>query len=64
MVPRISSSSNREVRNEKQLEFDRELFLSEVSTNLATFTIVLKGVVTNANDINKVIHGVLFRTAF
>ena len=30
VVPRLSSSSNREDRSGKQLEFDNELFLSEV----------------------------------
>ena len=34
VVPRILSSSSREDRSGKQLEFDKELFLSEVSTNI------------------------------
>ena len=34
VVLRISSSSSREGRSGKQLELDKELFLSEVSTNM------------------------------
>ena len=64
VVPRISSSSSREDRSGKQLEFDKELFLSEVSTNIIAIIKVLEGAAANANYINKVLHGVLFRTIF
>ena len=64
VVPRISSSSCREDRSGKQLEFDKELFLSEVSTNIIAIIKVLEGAAANANYINKVLHGVLFRTIF
>ena len=64
MVPRISSSSSREDRSGKQLEFDKELFLSEVSTNIIAIIKVLEGVAANTYHINKVLHGVLFRTTF
>ena len=58
VVPRISSSS-REDRSEKQLEFDKELFLSEVSTNLIAIIKFLERVAANTNYINKVLHGVI-----
>ena len=64
VVSRISSSSSREDRSGKQLEFDKELFLSEVSTNIIAIIKVLEGAAANANYINKVLHGVLFRTIF
>ena len=64
VVPRILSSSSREDRSGKQLEFDKELFLSEVSTNIIAIIKVLEGAAANANYINKVLHGVLFRTIF
>ena len=64
VVLRISSSSSREDRSGKQLEFDKELFLSEVSTNIIAIIKVLEGAAANANYINKVLHGVLFRTIF
>ena len=64
VVLRISSSSSREGRSGKQLEFDKELFLSEVSTNIIAIIKVLEGAAANANYINKVLHGVLFRTIF
>ena len=64
MVPRISSSSSREDRSGKQLEFDKELFLSEVSTNIIAIIKVLEIVAANTNYINRVLHGVLFRTIF
>ena len=62
MVPRISSSLSREDRSGKQLEFHKELFLSEVSTNIIAIIKVLQGVAANTNYINKVLHGVLFST--
>ena len=64
MVPRISSSSSREDRSGKQLEFDKELFLSEVSTNIIAIIKVLEGVAANTDYINKVLHGAIFRTTF
>ena len=64
VVPRISSSSSREDRSGKQLEFDKELFLSEVSTNIIAIIKVLEGAAANTNYINKVLHGVLFKTIF
>ena len=64
MVPRISSSSSQEDRSGKQLEFDKELFLSEVSTTIIAIIKVLEGVAANTNYTNKVLHGVLFRTTF
>ena len=64
-MPRILSSSRRENRSGKQLEFDKELFLSEVSTNLIAIIKVLEGVVAaNANYINKVFYRVLFRKTY
>ena len=63
VLPRISSSS-REDRSGKQLEFDKELFLSEVSTNLIAIIKVLEGVAANTNYINKVLHRVLFMTTY
>ena len=63
-MPRISSSSSREDRSGKQLEFDKELFLSEVSTNIIAIIKVLEIVAANTNYINRVLHGVLFRTIF
>ena len=62
VVPRISSSLSREDRSGKQLEFHKELFLSEVSTNIIAIIKVLQGVAANTNYINKVLHGVLFST--
>ena len=44
VVPRISSSSSRGDKSGKQLEFDKELFLSKVSTNLIAIIKVLEGV--------------------
>ena len=64
VMPRISSSSSREDRSGKQFEFDKELFLSEVSTNLIAIIKVLEGVAANTNYINKALHGVLFRTTY
>ena len=64
VVPRISSSSSREDRSEKQLEFDKELFLSEVSTNLIAIIKVLEGEAAHTNYINKVLHGVSSRTTY
>ena len=64
VMPRISSSSSREDRSGKQFEFDKELFLSEVSTNLIAIIKILEGVAANAKYINKVLHGVLFRTTY
>ena len=64
MVPRIPLSSDREDKSGKQLEIDKELFLSVVSTNLIAITKVLEAVVANVNYINKVLYGVLFRTSF
>ena len=64
VVPRISSSIRRGDRSGKQLEFDKELFLSEVSTNLIAVIKVLEGVAANTNHINKVLHGVLFMTTY
>ena len=64
VVPRISSSSSREDRSGKQLEFDKELFLSEVSTNIIAIIKLLEIVAANTNYINRVLHGVLFRTIF
>ena len=64
VVLRISSSSSREGRSGKQLEFDKELFLSEVSTNIIAIVKVLEIVAANTNYINRVLHGVLFRTIF
>ena len=51
VMPRISSSSSREDRSGKQFEFDKELFLSEVSTNLIAIIKVLEGVAANAKYI-------------
>ena len=64
VVPRMSSSSSREDRSGKQLEFDKELFLSEVSTNLIAIIKVLEGVAANTNYINKVLNGVLFMITY
>ena len=64
VVPRISSSNSREDKSEKQLEFGKELFLSEVCTNIIAIIKVLEGVNANTNYINKVLHSVLFRTNF
>lgn len=64
VVPRIPLSSDRENKSGKQLEIDKELFLSVVSTNLIAITKVLEAVVANVNYINKVLYGVLFRTSF
>ena len=63
-MARILSSSSREDRSGKQLEFDKELFLSEVSTNLIAIVKVLEGVAANTNYINKVFYRVLFRTTY
>ena len=64
VVPRMSLSSSREDRSGKQSEFDKELFLAEVSTNLIAIIKVLEGVATNTNYINKVLHGLLFMTTY
>ena len=64
MVPRISSSSSREDRSGKQLEFDKELFLSEVSTNIIAIIKVIEGVAASTDYMNKVLHGVIFRRTF
>ena len=64
VVPRMSSSSSRGGRSGKQLEFYKELFLFEVSTNLTAIMKVLEGVAANSNYINKVLHGVLFMTTY
>ena len=64
VLPRILSSSSREDRSGKQLGFDKEFFLSEVSTNLIAIIKVLEGVAANTSYINKVLHGVLFRIAY
>ena len=49
VVPRISSSSTREDKSGKQLEFDKELFLFEVSTNIIAIIKVLEGVAAKTN---------------
>ena len=64
VIPRMSSSSSLEDRSGKQLEFNKKLFLSEVSTNLIAITKVLESVVANVNYTNIILHGVLFGTAF
>ena len=64
VVPRISSSSSREDRSGKQLEFDKELFLSEVSTNIIAIIKVIEGVAASTDYMNKVLHGVIFRRTF
>ena len=64
VVSRISSSSSREDRSGKQLEFDKESFLSEVSTNLIAIIKVLEGEAAHTNYINKVLHGVSSRTTY
>ena len=63
-MPRVLSSSRREDRSGKQLEFDKELFLSEVSTNLIAIIKVLEGIAANANYINKVFYRVLLRKTY
>ena len=62
VVLRISASSSREDRSGKQLEFDKDLFLSDRSPNIIAIIKVLEGVATNTNYIIKVFHGALFRT--
>lgn len=60
----ISSSSNWENSKRINLEFDKELFLSEVSKSFVTVSKTLENLVTIANYLNKVSHGLLLRTAF
>ena len=64
MVPNITSSSKREGSSRKHLEFDKEIFLSEVSTNLKAISKILESLVAIVNYINKILHGLLFKRVF